>query len=70
MGWAWNVACMGKEINVYKVLVGGTEVKRAFGRPRPMGDNWRAICELVSMPSVSVNIGEIYSLLAKKLINS
>jgi hypothetical protein len=60
IGWAWNVACMGKEINIYKVLVGGPEVKRALGRPRHMWDNWRALCELVNIPSVSINWGEFF----------
>lgn len=60
IGWAWNVACMEKEINIYKVLVGGSEVKRALGRPRHMWDNWRALCELVNIPSVSINFGEYY----------
>jgi hypothetical protein len=34
MRWAGHVARMGKERKVYKVLVGKTEGKRPFGRPR------------------------------------
>jgi hypothetical protein len=55
MGWAWNVACIGKEINIYKVLAGGPGVKKEIGRPRPMGDSWRAICELVNMCTFSLS---------------
>jgi hypothetical protein len=34
MRWAGHVACMGEERNVYKVLMGWSEVKRPLGRPR------------------------------------
>jgi hypothetical protein len=34
MRWAGHVACMGKERNVYKVLMGKPEGKRPLGRPR------------------------------------
>jgi hypothetical protein len=34
MMWAGNVARMGEERKVYKVLVRKPEVKRALGRPR------------------------------------
>jgi hypothetical protein len=33
MRWAGHVACMGEERNVYRVLMGKPEGKRAFGRP-------------------------------------
>ena len=34
MRWAWHVARMGKEREVYRVLVGKPEGKRPLGRPR------------------------------------
>jgi hypothetical protein len=34
MRWARNVARMGEERKVYKVLVGKPEGKRPLGRPR------------------------------------
>jgi hypothetical protein len=34
MRWAGHVARMGEERKVYKVLMGKTEGKRTFGRPR------------------------------------
>jgi hypothetical protein len=34
MRWAGNVACMGEETKVYKVLVGKPEGKRPLGRLR------------------------------------
>jgi hypothetical protein len=34
MRWAEHVAHMGKEKNVYKVLMGKPEGKRPLGRPR------------------------------------
>jgi hypothetical protein len=34
MRWAGNVARMGEERKVYKVLVGKLEGKRPLGRPR------------------------------------
>jgi hypothetical protein len=34
MGWAGNVACMGKGRGVYRVLVGKPEGRRPLGRPR------------------------------------
>lgn len=60
IGWASYVARMGKEINIYKVLVGGSEVKRTLGRPRHMWDNWRPLCLLVNIPSVSINFWDFF----------
>jgi len=34
MRWAGNVACMGAERGVYRVLVGKPERKRPLGKPR------------------------------------
>jgi hypothetical protein len=34
MRWAGNVACVGKERDVYRVLTGKPEGKRSLGRPR------------------------------------
>jgi len=34
MRWAGNVACMGEERWVYRVLVGTPERRRPLGRPR------------------------------------
>jgi hypothetical protein len=34
MRWVWNVACMGEERKVYKVLVGKPKGKRPLGRLR------------------------------------
>jgi hypothetical protein len=34
MRWVGHVACMGKDSNVYKVLMGKPEGKRPLGRPR------------------------------------
>jgi hypothetical protein len=34
MRWAWHVARVGEDRNVYKVLVGKPEGKRPLGRPR------------------------------------
>ena len=34
MKWAGNVACMGEERGVYRVLVGKPEGRRPLGRPR------------------------------------
>jgi hypothetical protein len=34
MRWAGHVVCMGKMRNVYKILVGRFEGKRALGRPK------------------------------------
>jgi hypothetical protein len=34
MRWAGNVACMGEERKMYKVLVGKSEGRRPPGRPR------------------------------------
>jgi len=34
MRWAGNVACMGEERGVYRVLVGKPEGRRPLGRPR------------------------------------
>jgi hypothetical protein len=39
MRWAGHVARMEKEIKVYKVLVGKSEGKRPFGRPRHRWEN-------------------------------
>jgi len=33
--WAWNVARMGEERGVYRVLMGKPEGRRPLGRPRP-----------------------------------
>ena len=64
------MACVEKEIDIYKVVAGGPEVKRTLGRPRQMWDNWRAHCELVNIPSVSINFREFFSLLGKKRLSS
>jgi hypothetical protein len=42
MRWAEHVARMGGERKVYKVLVGKSERKRPYGRPRRrwMGSEW------------------------------
>jgi len=34
MRWAGNVACMGKERGLYRVLLGKPEGRRPLGRPR------------------------------------
>jgi hypothetical protein len=34
MRWVGYVACMGKQIGIYRVLVGKPEGKRPLGRPR------------------------------------
>jgi hypothetical protein len=34
MEWAGNVARMGEPRNAYNILIGKTEGKRLFGRPR------------------------------------
>jgi hypothetical protein len=34
MRWVENVACMGEDRKVYRVLVGRSERKRPLGRPR------------------------------------
>jgi hypothetical protein len=34
MRWAWHVARMGKEREVYRVLVGKPEGRKLLGRPR------------------------------------
>ena len=34
MGWAGNVACVGEERGVYRVLLGKPEGRRPLGRPR------------------------------------
>ena len=34
MRWAGHVACMGKRISLYRVLVGKPEEKRPLGRPK------------------------------------
>jgi hypothetical protein len=40
MRWAGHVARMGKERNVYRVLVGKLEGKRPLGRPRRRWDQF------------------------------
>jgi hypothetical protein len=37
--WARNVACMGQERKVYRILVGKPERKRPLGRPRRRWDD-------------------------------
>jgi hypothetical protein len=39
MRWAGNVAHMGEERNVYRVLMGRPEGKRPLGRPRHKWEN-------------------------------
>jgi hypothetical protein len=39
MRWVWNVACLGEERGVYRVLVGKPEGKRPLGRPRHRGED-------------------------------
>jgi hypothetical protein len=39
MRWAGNVASMGEERKVYKVLMGKPKGKRPLGRPRPRWEN-------------------------------
>jgi hypothetical protein len=34
MRWAWHVSQMGEKRNVYRLLLGKSEGKRALGRPR------------------------------------
>jgi hypothetical protein len=36
MRWAGHAACMGEKRNVYRILAGKPEGKRAVGRPRCM----------------------------------
>jgi hypothetical protein len=37
--WAGHVACMGKRIGAYMVLVEKSEEKRPLGRPKPRWEN-------------------------------
>ena len=47
MRWAGNVARMGEERGVYRVLVGKPEGRRPLGRPRRRWvDNIRMGCEM------------------------
>jgi hypothetical protein len=34
MRWAGQAACMGEGVGVYRVLVGESEGKKPFGRPK------------------------------------
>ena len=43
MRWVGHLARMEKNINTYRVLVGGPEEKRALGRPR---QRWKGNCKL------------------------
>jgi len=48
MRWAGNVARMGEERGVYRVLVGKPDGKRPLGRPRrTWGDNIRTELQMV-----------------------
>jgi hypothetical protein len=40
MSWGWNVACMGKMRNAYKVLVGKPEMKTSLQRQAYMGGKY------------------------------
>jgi hypothetical protein len=48
MRWAWHVARMGETRNAYRILVGGTDVKKQLGRPRR---RW--------VDNIKTNLGEI-----------
>jgi len=53
MRWAGNVALMGEERGVYRVLVGKPEGRRPLGRPRRRrGDNVRMDLQDVGCGSV------------------
>ena len=41
--WAGNVARMGEDRGVHRVLVGKPEGKRPFGRPRRRWEEWRKL---------------------------
>jgi len=57
----------GERYEFLQIPGGWTWSKEGTWKTSTYVGNWQAVCELVNVPSVSVNSGEIYSLLAKEL---